>query len=119
MELNRLQKLAGLPLTESVKPAPAAEVEQLEEAKTKVIKLDAVETQEFKGSDQFESAFSNTSVAVAHAIAVLESQAMKHWMRESVSNYGFKMNTYTTTVQAAEKLKEKMDAMYDALSELG
>lgn len=121
MELNRLQKLAGLPLTEAVKPveAPAAEVEQLDEAKSKLIKLEPVETQQFKGSDEFESAFSNASVAVEHAVAVLNSLAMKHWMRESVSNYGFKMNTYTTTVQAADKLKEKMDALYDALSELG
>lgn len=119
MDLNRLQKLAGMPLTEMPQIAlTEAKAEELLEAKTKLVKLDPVETQQFNSSEQFESAFSNASVAVEHAAEVLHSMAFKHWMRESQSNYGFKMAHYTQAVAQLDKAKEKLDALYEALSEL-
>lgn len=106
MNLQRLQQLAGMPVT------PA---QTLTEAKSKLVKLDPVEMQEYKGSDEFEDAMATIFDAVKHARSILESQAYKHWMRES-QKFGFSMSNYTNAVTKLEKAEEGLENLYEALA---
>jgi hypothetical protein len=108
MDIQRMQQLAGMPVTQA---------ETLTEAKSKVVKFGGVEMQQFKGSDEFEDAMADAFDAIKHAKAVLESAAFKHWMRESVNNYGFKMSSYNAAVTQIEKANEKLEAMYQELAD--
>ena len=104
MELNRIQKLAGLPLTE---------------AKTKEVKLDAVEKTSYDSSIDFEDAFSNASVAAKHVTEVMKSAAMKEWMKHTDSNFsGFDMKKYDVVISTAKQLEKELSTLYDALSDL-
>lgn len=103
MELNRLQKLAGLPLTE---------------ATTKVLKLEPVETTKYDSSEEFETAYYSVTEANKHVMTVLTSPAFKAWMRDSASNYGFNMSEYTQLVELAKKFNKEVEALYDTLSSL-
>lgn len=108
MKLNRLQTLAGIPLTE----------EKLVEAKTKEQKLDAVELSKYESSEDFENGFSTANQGAKIALQILDSAGFKGWMKASKDNYGWSDESYKKTLEAARDLVKAMDKLYDELEEL-
>lgn len=104
MELNRLQKLAGLPLTE---------------AKTKEIKLTPVEKTSYDDSSDFEEAYSSMMVSLKHTEEILKSLAMKEWMKSSKENFSkFDTDKYIKAKETAKRLHKELGALHDALVDL-
>lgn len=108
MDLQRTQKLAGIPLTEAL----------VSEAKTKALKLDAVELGEYKSSEDFENGFNLANQAAKLSRQVLDSDGFKGWMKESSRNYGWNDKTYKKVLAASVELTQLLDKLYDEMEEL-
>jgi hypothetical protein len=103
MDLNRLQKLAGLPLTE---------------AKSKEVKLPEVELTHFDDSSDFEDAFDAAEAAVKQAVKIMESKAMDEWMNQTQANFkNFKIASYTKALESLKNAEDQLNHLYTKLTD--
>lgn len=91
MELHRLQKLAGLPLTES--------------------------TGRYDSSIDFESDYSKAQQDLQSAKKILLSKEMKEWIKASKSNIGIDVEgEIADAVENIESALKMLDDAYEKLS---
>lgn len=103
MDLNRLKQLAGIQI--------------LIESKSKKESFGNVELTKFNSSEDFENAFAEVGKLIEKAQEILDSEAMKNWMRDSRENYSIDTNDYDKSLKALKEASKTLDDLYDKLSE--